>query len=796
MRLLYYLYLILLLASTGMSAQVSLSGVLFDQNEEPVIFAEVIGMSLDSFPVAVVMTEIDGTFSVEMTKGTYILLIRQFGTILYSENIELLTDMDLGKIEITNTHNLEEITVTASQPLVVRKIDRLVFNVENTTKASEGSALDILEVTPGLRVRNDAIQMIGKSDMAIMVNGKLSQISGEELTNFLKSISSEDIKNIEVITAPPAKYDVEGNSGLVNIQLKKAKLNSWSATLGSSYRRRSFSQGATFGNFIWNKNKLNVAASLNGRKGKQTTTQDDYAYFEDGLWYTSDPYILDPESLNGRLSVDYTLNPKWTIGSQYIFNIGNHDYLHDVYTPIFSYTDNEIIRYLESDNLTIQKPKFHSANLHNSFSLDTLGSQITTDLDYFKYSMFDDKVYEGISSIQNVSPNRVFKGTNENYQTIANWSGKLDVLLPLSWLELSFGGKVSISESLDNITFFNSGVVDSIPNNIEFGRSVFQYNENVQALYASGNKKIGDKLQVQVGLRLEATQTKSLSKTLEQLTENDYVKIFPTVYLGYDLNENSSLSFNYGRRIKRPGFYQLNSNIEFINPFQFISGNPFLQPAFIDNIEFSYTHKNWDNKLYFSYEDNMFGQISIPDPVSNFVSLTNENYFNVYRVGLSESYYFDKFKWWSSANDFDINYSISDVNLNEYLRRTGFSSSFSSYNTFKLDKKGTVKLGLNYWHAFPAIDGLFKVRSMGAFSASLKFSLLNKKLKIALRGKDLFKTQVENLVSNINGIYQEGIYYYDSRYFDLSVSYKFGNNKIRSNTRATGNSEERKRTGN
>jgi len=143
--------------------------------------------------------------------------------------------MDLGIIKIKTSGTLQTVTVTAQRPLIERKIDRLVFNVENSVAATGGDALDALKVTPGIQVQNNQIGMIGKSGLAVMINDRILNLSGDDLINYLKSIKSDDIQSIEVITTPPAKYDAEGNSGIINIKLKKAAPNSWSASISGAY---------------------------------------------------------------------------------------------------------------------------------------------------------------------------------------------------------------------------------------------------------------------------------------------------------------------------------------------------------------------------------------------------------------------------------------------------------------------------------------------------------------------------------------------------------------------------------
>ena len=291
-------FLIVLLSLT-VTAQTEITGsVIEKQSQIPLEFAEVILLTNQSSVLLGDVTDPNGGFKLRVIQGDYTLQVTYVGQILYTKSIVVAEEsINLGAIEIINAQELDEVVIASKKKLIQRKIDRLVFNVENSSKASEGDALEVLRVTPGVRVQNDKITMIGKSNLQVMINDKIVQLSDEDLANFLKSIASEDIKNIEVITTPPAKYEASGNSGLVNITLKQAKKDSWNAQLKSSYRQRRYPTGSFGGSFNFNKDKLSIASSINYSNGDYYQEQDDYAYFPDGLWYTSSPLkAISPKS--------------------------------------------------------------------------------------------------------------------------------------------------------------------------------------------------------------------------------------------------------------------------------------------------------------------------------------------------------------------------------------------------------------------------------------------------------------------------------------------------------------------
>ena len=788
-----------LLFTLSLSAQTEISGIVIEKGTQaPLEFAEVILVTESPSNMIGEITDIEGRFKLSAKSGAYTLKVVYIGQILYTKELVLEDKaIDLGTIEIESSVQLDELVVVENRKLIQRKIDRLVFDVENSSKASEGDALEVLRVTPGVQVQNDQITMIGKSNLQVMINDKIVQLSQDELVNFLRSISSEDIKNVEVITTPPAKYEASGNSGLINITLKEAKKDSWNAQLRSRFIQRRYSATSFGGSFNFNKSKFSLATSANYGIGDYYQEQDDYAYFPDGLWYTSSPFRAAIDRVNARMDVNYQVTPKWSMGGQYLYSNVKFAVTDAPYTPVYDYETNEIIRSLQSEGTIDLDPKLHSINYNNEIAIDTLGRKITLNLDYFNYSNPDTKKYEGVSSIEKPFSEQFYRGINTNKQGVTNVSAKLDIEYPLNWMNLDFGGKISKSDSQNDILFFNSGFVNNPVQELPLSENDFEYKEDIQALYISVNKEFSDKWSAQVGLRMEATQANSKSNNLDLATKNNYTKFFPTFYCSYNASDNSNFSFNYSKRIQRPNFFELNPNIYFINPFQTIEGNAFLQPAFIDNLELTNTYKNFTSKIYYSYEDNLFSQVPLPNPNTNIIRFANENFINRSRIGFSENYTFDKILWWTSDNSFDINYSKSEFSLEEPQEaQKGINASISTYNDFNLNSDKTLILGVNYWYNFPGINGIFETKAASSLSFSLKSLLLDKNLSISLRASDVFKSSAERTTATVNGVYQTARYYFDSRMFQIAVSYKFGNKDIKAKRHQTGNADEKGRTGN
>lgn len=795
----YCLAIFLFFSSIQIFAQYSITGQIIQEDKSLNPYTETLLIDKDSIAVVGSLADDEGKFNLNINKsGDYIFAIRFMSNILYDKILQIDSNIDLGEIMVENSIELQEIVITNKKKLIERKIDRLVFNLENTIASTGGDALDALKITPGIKVLNDNVSIIGKSSASIMIDDKLIQLSQEDLSNFLKSISADNIKNIEVITTPPAKYDARGNSGIINIKTKRAQKDLWNANIGGNYLQRSRADGSLYGNFNFNSGKWTISTSISYRIGKRYSEQDDYSYFPDALWYTSSPFLYDYKRFSSKIGVDYQVNQKWKTGIQFLPYINDTKTTDHPYTPVLDYGSNDILQYLESDGKQDKSPNLYSLNYYNEFTLDSLGRKVSLNLDYFNYDNDDNRFYDGIMIINNPYVKQYYKGINSNIQDIQNYSGKIDVEIPLTFINIGFGGKITTSKARNDMNIFNSGLVDDPVTSPPQEQTSFEYKENIQALYFSANKNFSDHWEAQMGLRMEATQTNAHSLTLNNENKNNYLKWFPSIFINYKPNVNSHFALNYSKRIERPGFSQLNPNQWFINPFQKIEGNPFLEPAYIDNIEFSYSFKFLDNKLYYSNERNLYGQIPIADPATNQINFTNMNYVNTQRIGLLESFTFDKLKWWTSFNSIDVNYVQSKSFISELEKeQTGWSSRFSTNNDFILNKNETWLFNINYWYSFKGVDGKFyNIGSMSNLSITLQRLLIDKNLRISLRANDIFRTEKFKVNSTVNGVLQKGIYYHDNQSVMLGISYRFGNRRIKAVNISGGNEEERIRTGN
>ena len=735
----------------------------------------------------------DGTFEINIKKGSYRIEVSLLGFTDYKKEISVERDTDLGTIIIIeNATNLGEVVIQSRKNTIEQKIDRLVYNPENNVNTVGGDALSAINTAPGVVVQNNAINILGKGTSRVMIDGRMIELTGEELNGFLKSISASDIKNIEIISNPSSKYEAEGTGGLINIVMKKGARDSWKNTTTASYDQNKYGILALRNNFFYNKNKFRFSASVNGKTGARNIEESLDMYFVEGPSKMKAITKLNEENLSGKIALDYDFSEKTTIGFQFLKDKSNPDFDSDIRINNYN-AQNELDNYIVNESFLGRKTGNETYNFHLITKLDSLNRKLSFDVDYFNYdSKFDRdflaKNYASDGTFVDVNQS----GRNLSNQSIDNLSFKADMEHPLQALNLSYGAKVSFTNSNSDVAFFNTitgtPVLDANQTN------QFKYTENNQAVYISGDKKINEKWNFQLGLRLENTQTNGFSQTLNQETVNNYFKLFPTFYTSYQKNENNSFSLNYGRRIRRPSFSLLNPFRVYISSNSYSEGNPFLKPSFSDNFEFVHSYKKkLRTSVFLNSVTDGYGVIFTANPETLTQIVSRENYFKGINYGIGETYSANFADWWESENS--LYFLGSNIKFIKDINATPSNSlqvDFSTNNTFSLSK--AIKLQVDFTYTSPYKSGLYDTGYVSSLNIGFKQDLLDKALQISVLVNDIFNTSyLKNDVSIVNGVKQVYSQNESNRFARLSVVYNFGNKKINVKERKFGNEEEKKR---
>jgi len=695
--------------------------------------------------------------------------------------------------EIKDSIVLKEVAVQFKRKQIEYKNDRMIINVANSVSAIGGNAVNVIRAAPGLIVQNNSISMLGKGTARVMIDGRLIELTGQDLTNYLNAIPAGDIQKIEVISNPPAKYEAGADGGLINIILKKGTRNSWKNTSTLAYDQGAYGFLTLRNSLLYHKDRIRFSVNIGGKVGYMKSIEDLDTYYSNGTWQLSSTGKEKQNQFSGGISVDYDLSRCTSIGFQYAGN-DNHPNRNDFTSIYIHNTGNTTDSILINKGFNAQRVNNHTINAHLVSKLDTLNRKLSFDIDYLSYRSEIDNDFVATSfsaDLRFLNINQAAR--NISNQNIHHVSFKADMEHPTKFLNLFYGGKASFLSSASNAFYYNTVTAPPV---LDPKRSnAFEYKENNQAFYISGNKDLNTQWSIQLGLRVENTQTKGYSRTTSQIVESNYLQLFPTLYVSYKPNEVSNWLFNYGKRINRPEFRSLNPFRSYLNSNSYSEGNPFLKPSYSNNFDFTHTYKGvLRTNVFLNVTTDGFGIIFTSDPKTNIQVISRQNYFKEYYYGFGENYTFNIGSFLQSQN---LIYLLgSKSRFSDHINAQPKNSMqwyLSTNNTFSLSE--STKLQIDFFYASRVSRGLYETGNRTGLNLGLRQNIIKDKLQLGLLANDVFNTAyLKNYTSVVNGIRQVYSENNSSRFFRFSLTYNFGNNKINVKQREFGSMEEKKRT--
>lgn len=753
-------------------AQIKIIGRVVNHGNIPIELAEVLLINKDSIAFKSELTNSKGEFVLLIPSGSYLLQIRQFGKKLFNKKTDLNHDIDLGILKISqNSEVLTEVVVNSKKKLIERKVDRLVYNVENSIVSQGMSGTDVLRNTPLLHVDDkNGISIIGKSGVSVMVNNKMIQLTGEALTNYLQTLKSDNIAKIEVITTPPARYAAQGNSGIVNIILKKNTNNGWGGRFGSTTQKNTVYGSQNDLNINFKSPKLNF--TVNGFKVKNgfapTGTRDLSSTTGDNV-HTTENRIDDTSADGFDFTSEYKINDKSDLSMMFEYYQSNYNM--DSKNASIYYINNIPSYKLDTDAKQRWKTPSLTFDLFYDIKLDTLGKKLSLAGNLVKSTA---ERNDGFLTVNSSSPTLtdVLTSSNMDYSI---YSGQFDLTLPYKWSMVETGGKINLLKNKSSLEYKDKIGNDYI-NDFTKGNS-FDYNEYNYALYFSAEKEINDKWSAKVGLRYEWTNSNGLNKSGDHINKK-YGYLFPTAYLSYNPNTNHNFSVTFSTRINRPNISDMNPSRWYSNPNMYSEGNPNLQPSISYNSEFNYVFKS---KLTFSfynqYSINEISQVAKFD--GTIYSNTNRNAFKTNNTGLITTYANTFFARWELSISTNVFYNNSKPIIPDLISMKQYSMTYNINNNLNINKSKTLAGSLNFFHNLPSIYGTTYLKSIYGLSAGMRLSLLEKSLKINLSVNDIFRTIESDGYTNYKGFTEYLTQYNDNRKVSFGCSYSFGDKKVK-----------------
>jgi iron complex outermembrane receptor protein len=779
-----------------------ISGTVRDDKSKAMPYATVALLKAkDSSVVKGAITNDEGLYSfTRLNPGNYIVRVTTVGFLkAYSKPFALgQADVTVPAIQLsTGQKTLGAVNVNAAKPLIERKIDRTVMNVENSILAAGNNALDILERAPGVTIdKDDNITLKGKQGVTVMINDKLTYLSSTQLATLLRSTDGNTIQSIEIITNPSAKYDASGNSGIINIKLKK---NNTSGTNGS------FSATGAYGIYP----KGNASLSLNHKEGnlnfygsysigsrerandirinRLIDTSGKQTYFTQHTFMPSTSY-----NNTYRLGVDYDMGKSNTLGFLFSgYSNGEHD-SNISNTRIGS--SRTIVDSIQNTNSTLgQTYSNYEFDLNDRLKLDTLGQEISFDIDYSKFSNTNNASYYNYYLLANESTAKppVFL-QNQSPSDIQINTEKIDYTLPLDKTSKFEAGLKSSYVKTDNnlqAQIQNTGafINDTTRTNH------FIYEETVFAGYFNINKQFKN-TSVQIGLRAENTHSIGNSLTTKQVVERNYIDFFPSLFVNHVLDKKNELGFSYSRRIDRPNYDNLNPFLYYLDQYTYSKGNPFLNPQYTHSFELTYTYSKMLNvSMGYSHTSDVISQIILPDNAKKATYQTNLNLKSqdAYNLNINTPYQFTK--WWTgnaNLNMYYIKYKTPNL-LGADLDIGQFAFQFRATHSFQFNKTLRADLSTNY--ASPQAASVLKIESMYWADFGISQSFAQRKASLKLSVSDIFNSRVNKVSSYYQSLNFDLVQKNETRVARLTFTYNFGNSKIKARQHSTGAESEKGR---
>jgi len=733
-----------------------------------------------------------GKFSMNVQQaGSYTIYASLVGYKQVEMTIELPKDGVLIVMQ-ADSKQLNEVTVSYKRPLIERKVDRITFNVENSILATGGSAWEALTKAPGIQINANNDVTANRKTVQVYLDGKPLQLSGDDLSAYLQGMPSDQVAQIEVFSNPPARFEAEGAS-VINIVTKKASKQGFNLTLNSGLTQGIYSGYTANSTFNYRKNKLNVYGSYGFTHRHTFQDHDLFIDYGDSYWGSPNRHIFQSDNHNYRLGLDYQLSANQVVGFLVTgSNRSGNSESHNVTT--ITNQKMKLDSTLVTDNFAPSSGNQYSYNINYNIKLDSGKSSLNIDADYSPYQSDVNAITDNISFLPDGSQTaNNFHIYTPSSQRIDIYSAKVDYNFKSGkrWDVIS-GLKYSSTQSRSNFDYFNrtEPSFTAVPAN----NNHFKYQENTSAAYTSISGSFG-KWILQAGLRAELTSTNGYSKTIDSVNKRDYFKLFPTVFLQYKINEDHGLQLNYAYRIQRPEYNRLNPAKRFTSPYNVYVGNPGLQPAFVQNVELSYTYKQQYNiTAYYTATHDVFSNVDVQDNETNIYYGTQANLGLSVNSGIRLSAPFHPASWWelnASAEAFRQQ-EKSDY-LNGSYDYHLFSYSASLNQSFTLNNKTGLKAEINGLLDGPGIQGVYRASHASRLDAGLKTNIIGGRGTLRLAVNDIFNTYSNYIKVDYQDQHSSFFHQIESRNVTLGLSYRIGKNVAASRNRSTASEEERKR---
>ena len=789
------LLLSLLFTIFSFAQDVKVSGVILEsETNQPLEYATVAFYNPDDNSVVTGgITDAKGKFNIPIKKGTYNI---SFEFISFKKqfinNKTINSNLDLGVIKlVADVESLQEVEIIAERTTVELHLDKKIYNVGKDLTVSGGTVSDVLDNVPSVSVDVEGnVALRGNDNVTIFINGKPSGLVGLSSTDALRQLPAESIERVEVITSPSARYDAEGTAGIINIILRRSKLQGLNGAINANIGHPT--QAGMSGNLNYRTGDFNFfnTTSINYRESPgESLTETEYFNGDNPNSFLDEKRDFDRsrKGLITNIGTEWYITESASLTASFVYR---HSKDKDG-------TTNDISQYDSFENLLSQTRRFederendknvqYNVNFDKQFN-DNSQHKLTFDFQY------ENSGEDEFSYIEDETDERVF--TIEQQDRVLLQTDYVHPFSENAQFEFGYRGNFSTLDTDYSVAFEENG---SFVEDLGLSNNLI-YKEYVNAAYAQYGNKFKNKYTFLLGLRMESSRITIDQVTTGSLERKNYVNLFPTVNLGYEISENQSITLGYNRRISRP-------RSRFINPFpsrssatNLFQGNPDLDPSYSDAFDLGYLNQmgklTLNSSVYYQRETDVFtfitedtgmtviiGGEEVPVIRRTPINLATNN-----RYGFEFNVSYRPMKKWNINGNINLFQSVLRGDYNDVNYDAENFTWFARINNkFTLPGEIDWQTRLNY--RGPREDAQNKTK--GVFSCDLAFSkdFFKGNASVALNVSDVFNSRRRITESTTDTFESHSEFQWRKRSINLSFTYRF-NQQNKRNDRNRGGRE-------
>lgn len=772
----------------GKRPSVGIKGRVIDQStNQPLEFATIsIHSKKDSSLVSGGMTDMDGSFDIQAPAGRY------YGTVEFigfaPMNVDIPFERGQRAIELgdiimeASGVALDDVEIRAARSETVMTLDKRVFNVGSDLANRGGSAQDVLDNVPSVTVDIDGgVSLRGSSGVRILINGRPSGLAGAGNANGLRSIPSNMIESVEVITNPSARYEAEGMAGIINIILKKEERGGFNGSfdLNAGYPY----QAGVGANVNYRKGNINWFANYGLSYRESVGGGESFATIEtaDGKFIQEQIQDRDRGGISNsvRAGIDYYFNDNENITGSFLYRISDEDNLAQIqYRDFLNTVSNKTGETLRTDDEREDESRLqYSVNYLKK--LGKKNHQLKASVQYR-----DEIETEASDFLEryliSADPINDLQQRSNNDELQRNWLFQVDYEMPLgSDGKFEIGGRSSLRD------IGNEYLVEELQgeswSTLEGLSNDFNYDENIHAAYGIVGNKSG-KVSYQVGLRAELSHViTELLQSSDPANDRKYTNLFPSGHVSYELAEGSSVQASYSRRLRRPRFFDLNPFFTFSDSRNVFRGNPNLDPELTNSYEVSYL-KIWEqltlsSSVYHRYTTDVIQRVLTFNPDGTTLRQP-ENLATRKNYGAELTFSYSGIDWMRLDGNFNAYQTSTDGgNVSQELQASDFTWFSRLTSRFTFWNRSNLQLRFNYRAPVNTTQGVRK----SIATLDLGFSKdLSKNTSLTIGVRDLFNSRKRRSITEGEGFYRESTFQWRGRTGNISLNYRINQKKKRS----------------